>query len=256
MLKLEQMMEDNSREQIQSKEYKIPYHYQDLFAPGQEIERKSLFDLVLDQLNLNEGARIIDIGCGDGRFCYHAKSRYHVTGIDIDPKAIEWAKMFNPELHFYCGDIRELETAQFVGGVCLEVIEHISDNDLPVFMESIMRLLRDDGRIVFAVPSINQPLSKKHYKHYTEDMLRELLDSYFESIAIIGHAKTKSKLYLFNSALNLLSCLFFSQTFQWKYPNFIRKVTKLKNRVWYKFFHEDLPSKCNRLIAICSGKKE
>jgi 2-polyprenyl-3-methyl-5-hydroxy-6-metoxy-1,4-benzoquinol methylase len=248
-------MEGGSREKIQSEEYKIPYHYRDLFAPGQGIERKSLFNLVLGLLNLNEGARILDIGCGDGRFCYHAKSRYDVTGIDVDPRAIEWARAFNPESDFYCGDIGEIEIGRYDGAACLEVIEHISDNELPIFMKSILRLLNRDGRAVFSVPTLNQPLSSKHYRHYNEDLLRDFLSSYFDNISIVGHAKSNSILYPLNSALNLISCLFYSETLQWKYPNLIKKVTRLKNKVWYKYFHEDIPSRCNRLIAVCTHKK-
>jgi cyclopropane fatty-acyl-phospholipid synthase-like methyltransferase len=223
-------MEGGSREKIQSEEYKIPYHYRDLFAPGQGIERKSLFNLVLGLLNLNEGARILDIGC-------------------------EWARAFNPESDFYCGDIGEIEIGRYDGAACLEVIEHISDNELPIFMKSILRLLNRDGRAVFSVPTLNQPLSSKHYRHYNEDLLRDFLSSYFDNISIVGHAKSNSILYPLNSALNLISCLFYSETLQWKYPNLIKKVTRLKNKVWYKYFHEDIPSRCNRLIAVCTHKK-
>lgn len=53
-------------------------------------------------LNLNPGDRILDLACGKGRHSiYLNRLGFDVTGVDLSPRSIEYAKQFeNESLHF------------------------------------------------------------------------------------------------------------------------------------------------------------
>ena len=89
--------------------------------------------------------------------------------------------MFNPEVTFHHNKLTGLNENCYDGVICLEVVEHISDEELPAFLSGIVRVLKDNKTAFITVPSVNQPLSSKHYKHYTESLLYDLLIQYFRS---------------------------------------------------------------------------
>ncbi len=244
------------KRRIQEEEYHIPYHYQDLFAPAQSIERNSIFKMIVDIFTekIRGEKRIIDIGCGDGRFCYYAKKFLQIEGIDISKRAIHWAKAFNPELKFYCEPIErfaERIKKKYTGAVCIEVLEHICDDEISSFLKGIKKILKNEALIIFTVPSINKPMSVKHYRHYNQRLLFETLTPYFEVLEIKGHSKISSFHRKIFSVMHIVSLLFYSETFQWKFPNFVKFVKKIKENYWYNYLHEGRPEECYRLIAIC-----
>lgn len=249
------MPDHPDKQRLQDEEYAIPYHYRDLFAPGQEIERKSLFDLALEKLALNKDAWVLDVGCGDGRFCYHAKEYVNISGIDISERALNWARTFSPEIEFQASPVQEMERSDFDGMVCLEVIEHIPDDLLPPTLAGMVARLKPGGTAFFSVPSINQPLYEKHYRHYDEELLRNTLEPHFTILEILGHSRTKSMARPFFSILNLISCLFFSETVCSRFKGIVRMTIAAKKKLWYKYLHIGPPRHCNRLVAVCSKKQ-
>jgi SAM-dependent methyltransferase len=82
-------------------------------------------DFLLDLLQLPNGARILDVGCGPGRHSLELARRGFVTvGIDISAGLIEVAQRAAQEedlqAEFYVGDARELEFApEFDAAICL-----------------------------------------------------------------------------------------------------------------------------------------
>jgi SAM-dependent methyltransferase len=87
--------------------FNSPYYHQ-LYYERDEKEAALLISHLLGKLQLKPGSRLIDVGCGRGR---HARilagKGYDVTGIDIAPDSIEYAKQFEQErLHFYLHDMR------------------------------------------------------------------------------------------------------------------------------------------------------
>lgn len=89
--------------------------YQTVVIDGQKIEglrgsdeRITLFDNVLG-LDYFRGNNVIDIGCNLGVFCKYAIDRgaYFTTGIDINPKFIDWAKRVSPKTQFVCADLNK-----------------------------------------------------------------------------------------------------------------------------------------------------
>lgn len=77
-------------------------------------DTKQQVDFLIDRLELNGTERILDLACGFGRHALEfARRGYDVTGVDITPAYVEYAKeqACREQLNasFLCKDIRELE---------------------------------------------------------------------------------------------------------------------------------------------------
>lgn len=240
----------DKKQALQDAEYEIPYHYRDVFAPGQEIERTMLFEGVFNLLQVDSHARILDFGCGDGRFCFFAKKKSTVVGCDVSEAAIHWARAFNPDVTFVTGVASPVETEQFDGIVSLEVIEHISDERLRSIIPQLHALLKTGKRLVITVPSVNVPLHDKHYKHYTESLLHELLDSHFE-VTVRGSTRTHSGYHKVMRLLNMISLLFYSPRFAQNHAKLVDRITAFKRSIWQQYIQWGDPVECNRLVAVC-----
>lgn len=82
-----------------------PRDWAELAEPSNE----PLFATVLDQLNIAEGTRLLDIGCGSGYAAAMAAARgATVTGIDITPELIVIARERLPHAHFVVGGMDAL----------------------------------------------------------------------------------------------------------------------------------------------------
>ena len=66
---------------------------------------------VLEHINPNEKSKVLDIGCGSGGLGMALKERFNInnyTGIEINKKADEEAKMLSKNGKFICGDFLDL----------------------------------------------------------------------------------------------------------------------------------------------------
>ncbi|MDA0164196.1 methyltransferase domain-containing protein [Solirubrobacter ginsenosidimutans] len=76
-------------------------HWAGLPAPAQRE--------IADALQLTEGTRLLDVGCGSGHFCAQALARgAHVSGIDAAPAMIAIASRVAPGADFCVGPMDEL----------------------------------------------------------------------------------------------------------------------------------------------------
>lgn len=82
--------------------YKVLYQNRDI------TEAEDFTEALLRYLKPETASRIVDIGCGEGRFSVQfANNGYDVTGIDLAEKRIEKAlEMERENLHFFVHDMR------------------------------------------------------------------------------------------------------------------------------------------------------
>lgn len=87
--------------------FNSPYYHQ-LYFNRDEQEAAAFIHLLLRRLQPPAGARMLDVGCGRGRHArILAAAGYDVTGIDLSPASIEFARQFETEkLHFFEHDMR------------------------------------------------------------------------------------------------------------------------------------------------------
>lgn len=99
---------------------------------------------------------LLELGCGAGNFSVRlAKQGFRVTGVDISPTAIDWAKRIASqqglEADFRVGNVVSLETCRdssfdvVIDGHCLHCIV---GGDRAHCLASVRRVLRPGGRFV------------------------------------------------------------------------------------------------------------
>lgn len=86
-----------------------PY-YHILYQSHDDTEARQFIGRLLQALDLPENARILDLACGKGRHArYLAEKGFDVTGLDISPSNITFARQFEHErLTFFQHDMRLL----------------------------------------------------------------------------------------------------------------------------------------------------
>ena len=143
---------------------------------------------------LIKGKRVLDFGCGTGYgSAMLAKVAKAVTGLDIDEKAIAWAREthISPQLSFHCcNDLGEsLPNASFDAVTCFEMIEHVDYETQQSVIASIARLLRNDGTLIISTPNpeITDLYGENpyHLREMTLVEFRDLLAAHFPFIRIL-----------------------------------------------------------------------
>ncbi len=83
-------------------------YYHELYLNRNDAEANSFIDSLITLLKPPDGALMVDIACGRGRYSkILAEKGFDVTGIDLSPQNIAVAKQFESEnLHFYQHDMR------------------------------------------------------------------------------------------------------------------------------------------------------
>ena len=108
-------------------------------------------EIVLGMANLWNDKKILDLGCGTGRFSIEiAKQGTKVTALDPSRSMLEQVerKKNNAEINSINGHGYELpfKDSTFDGCVCINVINHIEDYNK--LIREISRVLRKDGFVI------------------------------------------------------------------------------------------------------------
>lgn len=110
----------------------------------------------LDDIPVQKGMRILDIGCGKGDVAFFlAQKGANVVGIDYAKAAIGLAKKelekqskdVQSQVSFFVKDAKQLDFPNdyFDGVVSLDVFEHLYPEELSIVMGNISRVLKKDG---------------------------------------------------------------------------------------------------------------
>ncbi len=137
-------------------------------------EQKIHLQEILGTLCLPLGAKILELGCGAGNITvWLAHFRYNLTGIDISPTAIDWARCRAIEegvdAAFFIGDVLDLSEINdntydlVVDGNCFHCI--IGD-DRPRFLSEAYRVVKPECE--FIVDTMCQPVKADAIKGYDE----------------------------------------------------------------------------------------
>jgi SAM-dependent methyltransferase len=142
---------------------------------------------------------LVDLGCGSGMLLgaiHRRQPTSALTGIEIDEESASLATTIHPYAKIVTTDIVHGEVqATFSCCVCIDVLEHISDTELPIFVASLSRLIDSGGKLVLHVPASRQRRffkrfsSWEHHDHEREgfapDELRKLfVNAGFDDVQI------------------------------------------------------------------------
>ncbi|MCL5023585.1 MAG: methyltransferase domain-containing protein [Nitrospirae bacterium] len=152
-----------------------------------------------------KGKRVLDFGCGAG---YGAEvlrkaGASKVTGIDISPEAVAYARSnyAGNGIEFVIGDCRNapFPARGFDVVVSFEVLEHIEDQTS--YLSEVRRLLTPEGIFIVSTPNKKTytderqvPKSLFHRKEFYLDDLRAFLEKQFPFVEIYGQCRTEGVL--------------------------------------------------------------
>lgn len=241
---------------IQENRYFFPYHYipflNGYFSQVRNLywgyEYLSYLNFVLNKLESLRFNSLLDIGCGEGRLLHEINVRFLnkiLLGIDFSPRSISFAKAFNPNLEFICGDIQKIKLPGKYDVITLiEVLEHIPIKEIPNFLQTLYNYLNDAGNLILTVPSNNITLNPKHYQHFNTKTIKNTLSGFFE---------IKEIFYLNQKGwkTNVISKLLSNRFFILNYRRFIKII--------YNFYINRIlmanENNAQRICVICEKNK-
>jgi SAM-dependent methyltransferase len=177
-------------------------------------------------LQLKEGERVLDVGCGEGRHASQAckETECTVCALDIDPENVartnyllylmEQAGESRANWHVFRGDALRLpfKDTYFDKVVCSEVLEHVHDDRQAI--QELIRVLKNDGTLAVSVPTyfseaiywkISQEYHNQPGGHVRKYRFREIVTLLQENGLHVFTTRRKHSLHFFYW---LLRCLF------------------------------------------------
>lgn len=130
--------------------------------------------------HLPERGRLLDIGCGPGRYCAAlAGMNRSCLGTDLDPNMIAQARDLHPQGEFQIlgmADLEKLEPGSFTGIFCVgNVLPHLPAGGLPGFLRSLKSLLLPGGIWVFQTVNFDSILDQEEYQFPVRDFPEQSL---------------------------------------------------------------------------------
>ena len=175
--------------------------YEDLWErlPAQLVPPDLELRLAHLRAGVRAGDRVLDLGCGDGRFTAElARMGAASTGVDIAEAALNRARGAHPDLDFRLAPIDgplPFDDGSFDVVWTTEVIEHVADTAR--WLSEVRRVLVPRGRLLLTTPShgrvrvaiggieaFSDPLGD-HLHLYTRKSLTALLAEFgFDEISV------------------------------------------------------------------------
>lgn len=197
-----------------------------------------------------KGKNVLDIACGEGYGSdLLAQTAKTVTGIDISPETIDFAKAkYKKEnLSFIEGSVGKIPVngeKVFDVVVSFETIEHVDALMQESFLKEVKRLLKDDGIFIVSSPDklfysdIPNYKNEFHIKEFYEKEFFEFLHKYFKCVSLLGQKVISgSNMWRLNSNEQVGSFV------EYKIAN--------KEK---KFVIDEQAKEAKYMVAVCSDK--
>ena len=251
--------------EMQDTEYAFPYHwlyYDDVngvyfldkfysrgrfwYRSGNEV----IVDKVMQVCAVPQLSKsYLDVGCGDGKLIDCIKSNNegqieYMCGCDLSEKAIGFAKAFNPDIDFFTGDFADIQRT-FDCITCIETLEHIPDENLTQFIKMLFSKLNRGGTLIITVPTTCQPVSRKHYRHYTWEILKQELDD-----SVPNNYEVVEYQYMNKEKTSIIMRLYY-KLFCGRHSIKIYRVDNIFYKYYKKhFLYGNDEKECIRLLAV------
>jgi ubiquinone/menaquinone biosynthesis C-methylase UbiE len=111
------------------------------------------------ETRLDAGARVLDLGCGDGNKTRRLAERFEVVGVDLSPEQLRLARTAAPEVTFVEADFAELDFAAetFAAVTAFYSFMHVPrDRHLELFAK-VQRWLKPGGLFLASLSTTGGP---------------------------------------------------------------------------------------------------
>lgn len=180
------------KEALQEEQYDFPYHYLTSSRKGNfslseylqwGLMHLSYMEYLNEKIKTFKFNSLLDAGCGDGRLIFELEksiTNCSFLGIDISERALHFARGFTKQGTYLQHDIIA-EPVSVQSDLCtsIEVIEHIPPSLIPEYIKNIAGSLNDKGTLIITTPTDNYPVHRKHYQHFNQIKITELLSDHF-----------------------------------------------------------------------------
>lgn len=249
-------MTKSSKADIQESQYAFPYHYVPHFLREGEpsLVRKLNWGLeylcyqmhVLELVADMNPKSVLEVGCGDGFFTGHLPASIERRdGVDLSERAIRFAQAFHSGsgCSFSVADAQDVVELYDVV-VAIEVIEHVPDEQVSAFLQSVAARVEFGGRLVISAPTTAVPINRKHYRHYTEALLEKQVTESGIPFRLVDVQYVYSK----PKWLRVLDVLLSNRYFCLE----IKSLTKWAWRVIWDRYRVVSPGEGRHLVAVMS----
>ncbi|CAI3797570.1 SAM-dependent methyltransferase [Pseudarthrobacter sp. MM222] len=121
-----------------------------------EAAQEAKLDLVCRKLGLEQGMRVLDVGCGWGSFAIHAARHYgaDVVGVTLSTEQAALAGKrvadagLTDRVDIRVQDYRDIEVGPFDAISSIGMSEHVGREQMPHYVSRLHSLLRPGGRLL------------------------------------------------------------------------------------------------------------
>lgn len=183
-----------------------------------EVYRRYFKKNYLKFMPKDKTARILELGCGMGEFCYFCKKEGYINyqGIDVSGEQIDCVKKYvgddcNVSVNNMFNYLEQINV--FDGGydvvIMNDVIEHLTKPEIFEVLDAVYRVLNKDGVFLIKTFNMANPLVSTagryiafdHEVCFTEFSMRQvLLATGFKDVKIVG-----MDIYVFNPIISMIA---------------------------------------------------
>lgn len=168
-------------------------------------------ETLLPKLQLSSKERLLDIGCGTGRWAetlQNLVSYYH--GIDASSGLLEIAKTRFNNLNFTCIKANEIsmetlkEKELFDRVCCFGVLIYLNDIEVKQTLQAISKIIKKDGLFILREPIATKDrlTIKEHFSTDMEQIYNAIYRTEQELFEAIEDFELLESNYLFDNSLN------------------------------------------------------
>jgi len=134
---------------------------------------------------LNEGQKVLDIGCGPGLYLKDLEEKYQLSGLDISPAMIRIAQKELPNSKFFTGDFMKtnLGNEKFDLIYSIGVLIYFSRSSLPNLFKKVAHHLNTGGTFMLSYPHALSAKDTQYpdlsYVQYSPRVIEKLVKKHF-----------------------------------------------------------------------------